>query len=160
MLKIVAVILLSALSPFDIDRSVFDGVWVGADMRNPEQNHVFLQMNDSHAGRFVYVARGKAIVDFEFSSSEVSEPEGYLELSKSYGNRGIKVVLSGWQSREDHGLGLLTGIVYMYSITEGKPKVFNSLFARLWALSGPIPEGEADSDALKKIYQRYAAPGK
>ena len=156
MMKLGAVILLSALSPFDIDPGMFDGVWIGADNERPESNHVYFKIDELNAGRFVYVVNGKSIVDFEFSAENVTEPQGYLELTKSFENWGVKIMLSGWVSGEDRGMGMLTGIFYMYQLLDDKPMIFNSHFLWLWAIAGPIPEDDSDRGALLEIHKRYS----
>ena len=144
MVKIGTAILLLALSPFDIDHGMFDGVWVGADSNDPNQNHAYLSIDESRSGRFVYMVDGKAVIDFEFTSEDVAEPKGYIEFSKSFGNWGVKAVLSGWVSGEDRGIGMLTGVVYMYQLLDDEPTIFNSHFLRLWALAGPVPKQESN----------------
>ncbi len=161
MLKPGAAILLLAVSPFDIDPRIFEGVWVGTSNQRPESNHAYFQIDESTAGRFAYVIDGKTIVDFEFDSSDVAEPRGYLELSKPFDNWGVKIVLSGWVSGEDRGTGMLTGTLYMYQLVNDVPMIFNSHFLRLWALDGPVPEDDSGRNALLEIHRKYSghAPG-
>jgi hypothetical protein len=155
MLKIALVILLAALSPFEVDRAQFEGVWIGTSDEDSDNNHSYIRINNSDSGRFVLVARGKTIYDFEFDSNDRSGPDGYVEISKSFGDTGVKIILSGWGSKVDKGAGLVTGIVYMYEAANGTPKVFNSMFLRMWAATGPVPSNDSDSSAVAKIYERY-----
>ena len=156
-LKAGLVALVVALSPFNIDHNLFNGVWVGTSNEDPDNNHSYMRIDDSQSGRFVLVARGKTVYDFEFSDHDILRPEGYLELSKSFGDSGVKIVLSGWVSDEDGGAGLITGVAYMFEAVDGNPKLFNTIFLRLRAVVEPLPsDADSDSTALQRIYDRYS----
>jgi len=160
MLKVGALLFLAAVTPFAIDLSQFEGIWVGASNQNPDANHSFLHLDKSGSGRFVLVGGGKTIYDFEFSGLDMSGSQGYIELSMTEDDTAVKVLLSGYVSDEDGGAGLLTGAAYMYEATDGRPKLFNTIFLRMRAMVEPMPPYfDSDSAALSKIYERYSAPG-
>ncbi len=149
------ILLAATTSPFAIDHDELKGVWVGAANKDPLENHSYLEIDASNSGRFVFVAKGREIFNFQFDSENVTEPEGYIEVSKSFDSWGAKVIVSGWVSGEDHGLGMLTGQLFMYKIESDKTHVFNSFPLMMWAVSGPVPSGASDKDALKRIAANY-----
>ena len=155
MLNTGALVLL-ALSPFAIDHALCTGEWAGASDADPKGNHVYLRLEDSDSGRFAFVAGGKTIVDFEFEGGDLSKPEGYLELTKSFGDWGAKVVLSGWVSAEDGGAGLLTGTLYMFQRRDDRAMVFNSFPLTMSAVAGPLlPGNPPGTDVLTEISKTY-----
>ena len=153
------VIWLVALSPFAIDHEQFEGTWVGASRDKPEDNHVFLSIDDDASGRFAFVAQGRAILDFRFDADDVAMPEGYVEVTQRFdGDWGAKVLVSGWTSAEDQGVGLLTGYVFMYQLQDGEGKVFNSFPLEMWAYGGPVVSGGSDLASIDKIVEHYESP--
>ena len=151
-----SLVFLSAFtSPFAIDHDELNGVWVGVANQDSINNHSFLEITISNSGRFVFVAEGTEILDFEFDSEDLAEPEGYIEVSKSFDSWGAKVIVSGWISGEDGGLGMLTGQLFMYKIEANTTRVFNSFPLMMWSVSGPAPSKPADKGELQKIAAMY-----
>jgi hypothetical protein len=124
---VIAVFLIISMSTFDIGSEAFTGAWAGGIKDDLDRNHAFLRLNADRTGRFVFVTSGKATIDFEIEPSDVKEPAGYVEITDSSEKSGVKIVVSGWSSSEDRGIGLLTGVMYMYSVTDGHPSSLSDL---------------------------------
>ena len=157
MLKTLAILLALSSSPFDIDPADLYGEWVGVGSDDASQEHRYLRLESNHAGRFVYVSRGRAIVDFEFSESQVADRHGYLEISQTFDGWGVKVLLSGVKSGEDRGFGHMHGVMYMYQVTPDRSHLFNTLIVDLWAHDGPVPSDLADRNSLDEVRELYSS---
>jgi len=149
-------LVLSVLSsPFVIEHDELKGVWIGVADQDPSVNHAYLKIDESNSGRFVFVAEGREIFNFSFDSSDVAEPEGYIRIRKSFGSWGAIVVVSGWVSGEDRGLGMITGYLFMYTTEGQKTQVFNSFPLMMWAVTGPVPADIANPDDIRRFAEKY-----
>ncbi len=149
------IFLAAQTSPFAIDHNDLIGVWVGVADKDPLRNHAYFEIAASNSGRFAFVAEGREILNFDFNSENVSEPEGYVEVSKSFDSWGAKVIVSGWVSGEDRGMGMLTGQLFMYKVEDDQAHLFNSFPLTMWAVSAPVPSEFASENDLRKIAAMY-----
>ena len=143
--------------PTEIDLAVLYGEWAGANADDPLQNYAYFRLDDKHDGRLVYVSRGNKVIDVSFDKRAVSLESGYIAIVESFENYGIQAILSGWRSPEDRNLGLVTGVVYMYQVRDGAPRLFNTLSLRIWALGAPVPPGDGDRSILEQIRDEVRA---